>query len=810
MENNKKSFLGKMFSGKNDGDVKPAGKKCLPCGAMNHPDAKFCFACGSAFPVIYDSFDAFISYRRETASELASLLKVQLENNFHKRIFIDIKELQEGRFDEALLNRIEETPNFILILSKSSLDKCKEKSDWLKREIIHAIDSKRNIIPVLIKDFTFPSDDKWELLPQKMRILSSLNGINYDHIHQDSDIRRIASYMKTEKEVPTVKLAPDTEEPPPPPTGGRETKPGPIQTGSATTGQTSTGPVGTGPVTTGQTSGVHTPAGQTPPGQIKPVQVTPSRTSVPTDQSNAPYFPVTGVLVKDATGSETILTEFGVRQDSGRSWETSLRNDLTIAVGQGLRPIPWGQIESIEIQNQEDTTVKLCDGTTYEHIKLHPTRLVGINQEGFSFVFEFSNKLTICTLSDPALPGQDELIRKIPVLVKKAIPSAAKWTLTVQPEGNGVCITAHNYYYDELKNTLTFNLPGPHRFSANGDAVKFSVSQTPGKNFSIGPFPVETAIALAMSLTRLNSLLSENNSQESFVFLKRGEYLTVGARDSKIRSYYYGPGTVLQVKEKGKGYMYPYYMFQGADGKDYWLEGPGPVDTVDNRCFFRIAETGQVGYAVGIEGNRYEPWGSLEVFKFEDELLGPTDLRFDHIISMSSQNGTISVKKESGAFSGTLQKLNNYNYGSDPRGPCLVISDSVIPIVRTNREGPLTIIRISESEKPPLVPVSVFGSKTQLKFLLKGNSAVGHFDETITDIYMLLNEQSIGWMRIYIPLISRISFDPESKETPLTVETSEGKTYKGICPDPFSLAGSVFSFANAKKPMVLEAMDRKP
>jgi hypothetical protein len=109
-----------------------------------------------------------------------------------------------------------------------------------------------------------------------------------------------------------------------------------------------------------------------------------------------------------------------------------------------------------------------------------------------------------------------------------------------------------------------------------------------------------------------------------------------------------------------------------------------------------------------------------------------------------------------------------------------------------------------------LVPVSVYGSKTQLKFLLKGNSAVGHFDDTIPDIYLLLNEQSISWMRIYIPLISRISFDPESKEAPVTVETSEGKTYKGICPDPFSLSGSVFSFANAKKPMLLEAMDRKP
>ena len=33
-----------------------------------------------------ERYDAFISYRRETGSDLASLLKIQLENTHHKRI----------------------------------------------------------------------------------------------------------------------------------------------------------------------------------------------------------------------------------------------------------------------------------------------------------------------------------------------------------------------------------------------------------------------------------------------------------------------------------------------------------------------------------------------------------------------------------------------------------------------------------------------------------------------------------------------------------------------------------------------------
>jgi hypothetical protein len=202
MEKPKMTFLRKLFGTMGSDNEQSTGKKCKVCGQTNSPDAKFCLFCRNEFPVIRDRFDAFISYRRETGSDLASLLQIQLENSFHKQIFLDVKELQVGNFDEALLHRIEETPNFILILSKSSLDRCEDKSDWLKREIMHAIKTGRNIIPVLTDVFTFPSDELWAKLPQGMRILESINGIKYSHIYQDSAIGKIASYMKTEVEKP--------------------------------------------------------------------------------------------------------------------------------------------------------------------------------------------------------------------------------------------------------------------------------------------------------------------------------------------------------------------------------------------------------------------------------------------------------------------------------------------------------------------------------------------------------------------------------------------------------------------------------
>ena len=206
------SILQKLFGNKGTQVDKSKGKTCPSCGAKNPLDVKFCSSCGSEFHIVLDNFDAFISYRRETGSDLASLLKIQLENRFHKQIFLDVNELQVGRFDEELLSRIENTPNFILILSKASLDRCANKSDWLKREIMHALKTDRNIIPLMTEGFVFPSDELWSLLPSEMKVLPSLNGITYSHIHQDSAIRKIASYMKTETEMSDIQVSPPAKE----------------------------------------------------------------------------------------------------------------------------------------------------------------------------------------------------------------------------------------------------------------------------------------------------------------------------------------------------------------------------------------------------------------------------------------------------------------------------------------------------------------------------------------------------------------------------------------------------------------------
>ncbi len=171
-------------------------KSCAKCGSSSDAEARLCSACGARFPHQDARYDGFISYRRDGGSHVASLLQLLLERDHEKRFYLDVEELQVGRFDEQLLERIQSTSNFVLVLTARCLDRCTEKHDWLKREILHAITTGRNIIPVLVEDFRFPGDEVFKDLPDSMRLLPNLQGVPYTHIYRDAAVRKITQYLR--------------------------------------------------------------------------------------------------------------------------------------------------------------------------------------------------------------------------------------------------------------------------------------------------------------------------------------------------------------------------------------------------------------------------------------------------------------------------------------------------------------------------------------------------------------------------------------------------------------------------------------
>ena len=100
-------------------------------------------------------YDLFLSYRRDGGFATARLLYEHLKS-IGLNPFFDLEELRSGPFNTKLYTNIEESSNFIPVLSKNALDRCTNEGDWLRLEIAHAIKNGKNIVPVMLEEFQWP------------------------------------------------------------------------------------------------------------------------------------------------------------------------------------------------------------------------------------------------------------------------------------------------------------------------------------------------------------------------------------------------------------------------------------------------------------------------------------------------------------------------------------------------------------------------------------------------------------------------------------------------------------------------------
>lgn len=175
----------------------PTKRKCPSCDFETADEKiRFCPEHGAKLEASVVWYDAFISYRRKDCSAHAQLIRSALQSARGMNVFVDVNELRPGPFDEALLGKIEAAPNFILVLSEDSLERCQNEGDWLRREIVHALKHGRHIVPVLLNGAVMP---KAETLPADMRDLTRWNAVRYDDTFPEDALRRIGEWCKVER-----------------------------------------------------------------------------------------------------------------------------------------------------------------------------------------------------------------------------------------------------------------------------------------------------------------------------------------------------------------------------------------------------------------------------------------------------------------------------------------------------------------------------------------------------------------------------------------------------------------------------------
>lgn len=117
----------------------------------------------------------FISYRRTNVPWALSIYQDLTSHGYD--VFFDYQNIDSGIFERVIIENIKARAHFLVILTPSALERCKDPNDWLRREIETAIDEKRNIVPLMLETFEFGVPQIEIAMTGKLSQLSKYNGL---------------------------------------------------------------------------------------------------------------------------------------------------------------------------------------------------------------------------------------------------------------------------------------------------------------------------------------------------------------------------------------------------------------------------------------------------------------------------------------------------------------------------------------------------------------------------------------------------------------------------------------------------------
>src|SRR4051794_37544316 len=95
----------------------------------------------------------FISYRRTNTSWALAIFQNLTHNGYD--VFLDFNGIASGDFERVILSNINARSHFLVLLTPSALERCNDPRDWLRREIENALETRRNIVPLMLEGFDF-------------------------------------------------------------------------------------------------------------------------------------------------------------------------------------------------------------------------------------------------------------------------------------------------------------------------------------------------------------------------------------------------------------------------------------------------------------------------------------------------------------------------------------------------------------------------------------------------------------------------------------------------------------------------------
>ena len=94
----------------------------------------------------------FISYRHSD-QPWAQLISDDLTHNGFD-VFVGLHSLRSGDFEGEILDEIRSRAHFLVLLTPTALERCKDPCDLMRREIQCAFLHRRNVVPVMLNGFS--------------------------------------------------------------------------------------------------------------------------------------------------------------------------------------------------------------------------------------------------------------------------------------------------------------------------------------------------------------------------------------------------------------------------------------------------------------------------------------------------------------------------------------------------------------------------------------------------------------------------------------------------------------------------------
>lgn len=111
-------------------------------------------------------YDVFVSYRRSGGGkEYARTITSELTRMGYN-VFLDFKELKDCKFGPQILEAIDSSSVFLFVLSEGALDRCVNADDWVRQEVLYAVEKGKHIVPMNVDGAfkAFPTE-----IPEEIR-----------------------------------------------------------------------------------------------------------------------------------------------------------------------------------------------------------------------------------------------------------------------------------------------------------------------------------------------------------------------------------------------------------------------------------------------------------------------------------------------------------------------------------------------------------------------------------------------------------------------------------------------------------------